>query len=118
MLVTGAGGRAIYDPKPHIAYRQHESNLVGNNSAVMARLERLQLGLAGRFSAWNDRNLAGLRACDDLLDAQGRETLARFAEARAHGGLRGMRALARAGVYRQTLPGSVALWVAALLGKV
>ena len=118
LLVTGAGGRAIYDRVPHIAYRQHESNLVGNNSAFAARVNRVRLGMQGRFANWNDVNLAGLTACADLLDASSREIVAKFVAARANSGLPAILGLVRSRVYRQTVPGSVALWVAALLGKV
>jgi hypothetical protein len=63
-------------------------------------------------------NLAGLTACADLLDASSREIVAKFVAARANSGLPAILGLVRSRVYRQTVPGSVALWVAALLGKV
>ena len=118
LLVTGAGGRAVYDPVPHIGYRQHDSNLVGDKSALFAKFTRLKLGLQGRYANWNERNLAGLAACSDLIDAHAREIVAQFKVARANTGVGGIVGLMRSRVYRQTVPGSLALWVAALLGKV
>lgn len=118
LLVSGAGGQVIYDPVPHIAYRQHESNLVGNNSAFGAKLDRVWRGLRGRYAEWNDRNLAGLAACSDMLAPPAREVLDKFIAARASGGLQGVVRLVRSGVYRQTVMSNVSLWVAALLGKV
>ncbi|HQZ13073.1 MAG TPA: glycosyltransferase family 2 protein [Devosia sp.] len=118
LLVTGAGGRAIYDPQSHIAYRQHESNLVGNNRAILAKLGRIKMLLRGTFSDWNERNLASLRACSDMLDGPSRETMEKFAKARASAGWRGVTGLADSRVYRQTVPGNVSLWVAALFGKI
>jgi glycosyltransferase involved in cell wall biosynthesis len=118
LLVTGAGGRAVYDPVPHIGYRQHEANLVGDKSALFAKFTRLRLGLQGRYANWNERNLAGLAACSDLLDAEARDTIRQFAAARKTQGFGAIREIIRSGVYRQTVPGIVGLWVAALLGKV
>ena len=31
LLVSGAGGRVIYDPEPSVRYRQHGANLIGGN---------------------------------------------------------------------------------------
>ena len=50
LLVSGAGGRVHYDPIPHIAYRQHDANAVGDNVGWRARWQRLRMSLEGRFA--------------------------------------------------------------------
>lgn len=40
LLVTGCGGRLIFDPEPRILYRQHAANLVGGASAWRERVRR------------------------------------------------------------------------------
>ena len=116
-LVSGAGGHVHYDPEPHLNYRQHEANLVGNNLMPGAQLNRLRMGLRGRFARWNDTNLMALERCADLLNEEARETVRAFRRLRAAPAWRRISALREAGLYRQTGLGDVALAAAALLGK-
>jgi glycosyltransferase involved in cell wall biosynthesis len=116
-IVTGAGGSVHYDPAPHLDYRQHGGNLVGNNLSPRAQLTRLFMVLRGRFARWNDANLVALERCSDLLSKDARQAIAAFREVRA-APLRGrLAALRKAGLYRQTTLGDVALAAAAVLGK-
>lgn len=118
LIVSGAGGVVHYDPTPHIRYRQHGSNLVGNNVGLAARLSRLRLLLGGRFRGWTDRNLAGLQLCIDLLSPEAGEILGRFRDAREKTGPLAVKALARAGVHRQVPFDDFSFKVAVFLGKV
>ena len=116
-IVSGAGGRVIYDPVPQVRYRQHGENLVGANTGWRARLDRLRQAWGGRFVDWNDRNVATLRQVEELLTPEARGRLAAFDAAR-HGALQHrLRTLGQSGVYRQTLGGQISLWAAAVLGK-
>lgn len=118
LLISGAGGRVHYDPEPHVAYRQHGGNAVGDNVGWRARWQRLKMSLAGRFAEWNAVNLAALEACRDLLTAEARDTMRLFALARQAGPLRGLATIVKSGIYRQSLPGNVSLVLAALLRKI
>lgn len=40
LLVTGGGGRLVFDPEPRILYRQHAGNLVGGASGLRRRAMR------------------------------------------------------------------------------
>ena len=40
LMVSGAGGRVIYDDEPTVDYRQHDDNQVGANMGISARLGR------------------------------------------------------------------------------
>lgn len=116
-VISGAGGRVVYDPVPQVRYRQHGDNLVGANTGWRARLDRLWRAWGGRFVDWNDQNIATLRAAGDLLTPEARRQLEEFDSAR-HGKLLGrLQSLRRSGVYRQTRGGQVSLWAAAVLGK-
>ena len=46
-LIKGAGGVVYYDPEPSILYRQHEGCMVGANSSIMARVDRMAYVLNG-----------------------------------------------------------------------
>ena len=116
MLISGAGGVAIYDPVPKILYRQHASNLVGSNTGLKARARRIGMMLTGRFQAWNDVNLAALAACDDMLSEDCRHVIRQFGRMRDAGPVSRVQAYLQSGVYRQTLAGNLGL-IAALLFK-
>ncbi|MFN3936093.1 MAG: glycosyltransferase [Gemmobacter sp.] len=116
-LITGCGGRVIYDPTPLILYRQHGGNLIGANEGLSAKGRRLRLMLAGRFRRWNTINVLALRASEHRLTPENRAILADFATRRSAGLLDRVRMLNRNGLYRQDLPGNLSLWAAAVLGR-
>ena len=113
LMVSGAGGDVIYDPVSHIAYRQHGSNLVGENVTFRAKFDRVVRMFGGRFSAWSTQNIAGLSACADLLTPDSRAVLAHFIDARRSSPLGNIRAILQSGIHRQTLVGNIALVVQA-----
>lgn len=116
-IVSGTGGRVFYDPVPHIGYRQHNANAVGNNLGFGARIRRIGMALEGRFRGWNETNVASLERCSDLLSDEARATLGAFRTARTASPLRALNLLRESGIYRQTTAGDVSLSVATLLGK-
>jgi len=117
LMVTGAGGRVIYDSVPRIAYRQHGGNLVGENTSIRAKIDRLKRMIAGQFSEWTERNTAGLNICADLLTPESRSILAAFTDAKRSGLIARIAAVVRLRLYRQTFTGNVGLYVQALIGR-
>ncbi|MDG9929187.1 MULTISPECIES: glycosyltransferase family 2 protein [unclassified Pseudomonas] len=117
MLVSGTTGRIRYCEQPSVDYRQHSNNLVGSNSDLKDRLHRIRRMLAGHFHTWNTINVDALSQCRDLLSDESCHTFHTFAAARRAGLLSRLHGMQRCGVYRQTLPGNMALVLAALLGK-
>ncbi len=117
-LISGAGGRIIYDPIPSLSYRQHECNLVGANRGLVATTRRIRLLLQGRFAHWNDVQVQALQQSAALLSDENRHRLEWFMQARGHGLLKRLMGFIRAGIYRQTLVGEAGLWVAVLLKRI
>ncbi len=116
-LVTGAGGEAIYDPAPSLLYRQHGENRIGANTGIAARLHRARQLWDGQFRCWNDAQTQALARAKHWLTPEARELLDQFETAR-HGRLfHRIRALKEAGIYRQTVKGQIALWIAAVLKR-
>jgi glycosyltransferase involved in cell wall biosynthesis len=118
LIVTGVGGKVHYSPDTKIGYRQHPGNLVGENNSWRARITRFDNLMRGRFSRWNDQNLAGLVACADLLTPEARETVRLFINARSRALPARIFALLRSGVCRQTVLSSVLLYLACALKKI
>lgn len=117
MLVTGAGGLVVYDPIPHIGYRQHAANLIGKNTGALARVKRVKRLLEGRLGKWNDQNLAALQACDDLLTDEARHVIMEFSNIRSKNLKVRIASLHRSRLYRQSKLGTIALLVSVILGK-
>lgn len=117
LLVTGAGGHATYDEIPHVRYRQHNRNLVGSNLGWGARLRRVTAAFGGRFTSWNDDNIAALEASRDLLTPAAVEIFDRFRRARTGALPDRLLNLWSSGVYRQTATDQLSLYAAALLRK-
>lgn len=117
LIVTGAGGNVVYDEMPHVRYRQHNKNLVGSNQGWEARINRITAALGGRFTRWNNDNVAALEACRDLLTPAATDVLDRFCQARTGPLPDRLVDLWHSGVYRQTALGQVSLYAAGLLGK-
>lgn len=116
-IVTGAGGRVIFDPRPVLLYRQHGGNLIGANTGIAARLGRVRLMLSGRFRRWNTINLLALKASSHRLTPENQELIAEFEACRQARLWQRLRLLRRTGLYRQGFFGLLSLYAAALFGR-
>jgi glycosyltransferase involved in cell wall biosynthesis len=116
-LISGAGGRIIYDSEPHILYRQHPNNLVGENNSLPARLKRVDLLLKGLFKSWMDRNLSALEAVRHLLTPDNQQLLDALIKVRRAPFHQRIVRIRKLGIERQTLAGNFSLLVATALGK-
>ncbi len=116
-IVTGTGGRVIFDPHPTVLYRQHGLNQIGANATWHARAKRIGLLLRNRYKGWNDAQTAALARAAHWLTPEARSCLKSFEKARTGHIAARITALRQAGVYRQTPEGQCALWLAATLNK-
>jgi glycosyltransferase involved in cell wall biosynthesis len=114
LIVAASGGKIRYEPRPLVRYRQHGTNLVGANVSWRARLSRIERLRRGQFIAWTDANLRGLALNRDLLTSDAQHCLSLFASAREGGVFKRFSLLRQSGVYRQTLLGTLGLYLAVL----
>lgn len=118
-VVSGVGGVVIYDPMPTVKYRQHDSNMVGENRNWNARFTRVQMLLRGRLRKWNDTNLSALHELAYAFDPGNQKTLQDFNEARSQSGLLArLYYLKKSGVHRQTFGSQLALFFAACVKRI
>ncbi|MEZ0582839.1 glycosyltransferase family 2 protein [Erwinia sp. STN24] len=118
IIITAVGGEIIYDPTPTIKYRQHNGNLVGSNTGWMARFKRIFGLLDGHFKEWIDVNLLALNKMTSEVNAENKVILANFVQARKSGLFSRVKIFAKLGLYRQTFPGTLGLFIAILLKKI
>lgn len=118
LLITGAGGTVVFDPRPSLFYRQHGQNVIGARTGLDDRGASLLRMLRGGHRRWSLQNLAALSRCADLLLPQNRQVLFDFETLVCGSLLQRMRALHRGGFYRQRRTSQAAFWLAATLGRV
>lgn len=117
-VISGAGGRVIYDPEPQVLYRQHEKNLVGSNAGLGAKLSRLMRLIHGELRRFNEVNIAALDRAETQLTARAKTTLDAFAKGRRGSVLDRILMISRSRAHRQTRSGTIALFAAALFRQV
>lgn len=118
MLISGCGGRVIFDPLPSVRYRQHEKNLIGANSSWIAIFHRARLMVGGRFKMWNDINISALNSMRAHLTPENLIKFDTFSKARKSGFFLRLVGIKRSGVRRQTVLGNIGLIVACLINKI
>jgi glycosyltransferase involved in cell wall biosynthesis len=117
MLVSGCGGKVMYDPESTVRYRQHGANIVGSNVNWPARILRVRMLLDGRFRDWSIRNLRALQGVRHLLTPENRWRLDVWAKCRQKRLFSRLVNVYRSGIYRQTLAGNLGLLVAAVFRR-
>lgn len=118
MLISGAGGRVIYDDYPSLLYRQHGNNQIGANTSWAARAKRLGLLLSGSFREWNNINVNALLKVKYLLNKENQAILDKFENSRNGALLSRVVGLWKLGIFRQTFLGNLALAFAIILKKI
>lgn len=118
-LLSGIGARLIYDPRPCLLYRQHQSNEIGAGETFWKRQRRNLAVGQGLYRKKVGQNLAALGVLSDSLTAENRSTLARFAAARDRTNpISRAFAIWQSGVFRQSYGDMAGFLGAGLLGKV
>lgn len=118
ILVTGVGGEVYYDPVATLKYRQHGTNLVGENRSCFAIFRRLIKFLGGQFKAYNERNIEFLFKNKEKLSQNSFNILKRFDLARKTSGIDAVRYLISSGVKRNGFLFNIALKVGAFFSRI
>lgn len=117
IVITAIGGNIFYDTKPSINYRQHTNNIVGSNLGWLARFKRISGLMDGHFKMWIDSNIYALNKADVNITPENRFILESFNEARNSNLFKRLYVFRKLGMYRQTLLGTLGLYVAIVLKK-
>ncbi len=118
-VISGAGGRIIYDDAPALLYRQHPSNEIGAGETFLKRQLRNLSVADGRYKTKVGQTVEALRVVEAILTPTNRKTLYRFMQARNTGNaVKRTWRIARSGVFRQSYRDMAGFYAAALLNKV
>lgn len=119
LMVSGAGGRVIYDPCPTVRYRCHGGNILGSNKGIKAKIARFQSVINGGFRSRIERNLAALVEHSGRLTPENRERLKAMdvLHFEADGPLRRLTLARKAGLYRQSFTQTMIFYAMAAFGR-
>jgi hypothetical protein len=118
LLVTACDGLVIYDATPSVKYRQHSNNIIGSNNTFSDRLLRMVWLIRGRFVTYSENNLALVAHASSKFPEQNLLAIADFQKMRNEPLFVRLTTFKKSGLYRQTVFGSMGLWVAVLLNKI
>jgi glycosyltransferase involved in cell wall biosynthesis len=118
LVVSGLGGKIIYDPNPQVLYRSHSLNIIGVNQGTVARIKRLYAAMEGKYAGWNDLNVTALYKFSNYLTPENRKLLAEFSQFRSSWGINALVLGHKMGLYRLTRCGTLSLYLAGFFGKV
>jgi glycosyltransferase involved in cell wall biosynthesis len=116
-IVTACGGEVFYDYSPLVRYRQHNSNVVGQNNTWKARYKRFGMILKGHYRYWNHQNTEVLKSLKFDLTPSNYKTLQMWITLRQSSLIKRIYLLRKSGIYRQTFFENITLYLAAFLGK-
>lgn len=119
LVVIGAGGRVIFDPRPTVRYRLHGGNLCNTRPGPRGWLARLGKALKGSRQEDRRRTYAALAECDEALTPESRRQLAAMSRLNmGEGGPIHRLGLTRAaGLYRQSWAETAFLYLLAAMGR-
>lgn len=118
LLVTGCGGNVYYDPTPTLDYRQHNRNVIGANTSIKSRLNRLNRMLKGSLNEWNSTNIAALNSFSSRLTQGSAVSLRRLEQARHASLITRIKLMVSSRFYRQTIFGNLGLALAVLIRRI
>lgn len=117
ILVMGAGRAVYYDTEAFLLYRQHGANLIGSNSGFLAQLNRIGKLFRSEFKEWNGRHVRAIKNILPALTPKHQQMYQDFAELRQVKGFGAIFRLRKLQLVRQTSSGTLALILAAIMGK-
>lgn len=118
LVVTGIGGKFIYDPIPSVYYRQHKANIVGSKKGFLGKLSRLSSLLSGNLQRWIENRNIALESILLCLTLKNQQTFRQFCHYRSSAMFSRLWGIKRLGIHRQHVSESIGLYIAVLLNKI
>lgn len=116
-VVTSVGGGIICDDVPMMLYRQHPNNLIGANWGYAAKFRRIKHMMTGRYRQWGTLNIRALKASRHRMTAENIRLLDAFSKGRDGPILTRLAMIWKNGFYRHGRMNQIALYLAALFGR-
>ncbi|RUM94188.1 MAG: hypothetical protein DSZ28_04510 [Thiothrix sp.] len=103
LIISGVGGKVIFDSKPSIKYRQHSNNVRGARTSLYTGLKmRIKRQVSGQLKNQIERNIKAAAKVDNKFTPTNRKQLEAFQKARKGNIAQRANYLRTASIYRQT----------------
>lgn len=117
LLISGQGGRVVFDTRPSVYYRQHATNVIGMAPGGRQVCQRVARFWAGNHQHHVQRNLDALAPHVDRLTAANRQVYECYRASRGQTLTKRLCGLKRSGVYRHSWVGHWGMFLATILNK-
>ena len=118
ILITGNGGKVIYDKEYSMFYRQHKKNTVGSNYTFFGRFGRFKKIFNKTFKNYIDNNIEAININLDLFTEENKLTIEKFIKARNYNIFKKSIYFINSGLYRQNLSGNILFFIFFISGKI
>ena len=118
ILITGNGGKVIYDSEYSLFYRQHDKNSMGSNKTLSGKFKRFFKIFNSEFQNYINHNLEALHLNSDLLTQKNYKIMRDFSKARKYNFLKKSIYYLSSGLYRQNYSGSFLFFIFFIIGKI
>lgn len=118
ILITGAGGKVVYDNTATIDYRIHGKNITGTNYNFIQFMKRLIIAIRGNYKNWNRLNCEALHNNLELLNESSKKVLTLFMKARKSSILFRNYYLLKSGVFREQFHQRVLMHIGNFFNKI
>ncbi|OXL16563.1 glycosyl transferase family 2 [Polynucleobacter cosmopolitanus] len=118
LVVTGMGGKFIYDPVPTTLYRQHKANIIGEKKGFLRNFSRFNSLLSGNLQKWIEGRNVALDSIANLLTPENQFTFKQFCQLRRAPFIVRLWGLKKLGIHRQCTSENMAFYLAVSFGKI
>lgn len=119
IIISGAGGRIIYDKKETVKYRQHRKNLIGMNIGFINQKSRLIEFTSGKVKIWLDCNIDNLSKHKKILSKKNAVVLKYFSKSRKSKNVfKRIFYFLKSGVYRQSNLDNIIFFIGLIFKKI
>lgn len=117
LIISGVGGKVIFDSEPSIKYRQHNDNVHGARVSLLASFKTLiKRQLSGQLKDQIERNIKAASKVDGKFTPANRKKLKAFQKARSSNFTQRVSYLRSSSIYRQTWLDDVVMRMMILIG--
>lgn len=119
IIVSGCGGKIVYDSKPVLLYRQHQRNAIGNCRGTARLFKRARDIWDSEYKMRIRKNILALLECKNELTACNQEIFEQFVLLHnSHSWYTRLKCLMRNRYFRKSYAEDFAFMFAALIGRV
>lgn len=115
IAVSASGGALYYDPKACMLYRQHETNMIGANRGLAAKLWRVKELFFGSYNVLIWQNVTALKTYPFLWTNESNKLITQCEALRAPSRLTRLKAWFSLGLYRQSVFEDIAMLIRILI---